>query len=95
MPDILETLQKEYEQAKAGTHQRQRGEEKRLLALKAQKVKRAEQTLLLRVSVVDARFEEQRREVRLARRPLASVSHAIPAHQCSPARFNPFAPSAP
>ena len=63
MPDIEEALQKELDQAKAGTHQRQKSEEKRLVSVKAAKLKRAEQRRQLRVGVVDARFEEQRREV--------------------------------
>ena len=60
---IDELLQQELEAARAGTHQRQKGEEKRLLALKQQKLKKAEQTRLMRVAAVDARFEEQKREV--------------------------------
>jgi predicted P-loop ATPase len=63
MPDVEEALQKELDQAKAGIHQRQKSEEKRLVAVKAAKLKRADQRRQLRVGVVDARFEEQRREV--------------------------------
>ena len=66
-------LEKELEQAKAGTHQRQKGEEKRLLGIKAQKVKRAEQLRAVRVAGVDARFEDERREVRWAVLVVADV----------------------
>ena len=58
-----EILQQELDAAHAGVHQRQKGEEKRLLALKQQKLKRAEQLRNFRVAAVDGRFEEQKREV--------------------------------
>ncbi|KOO28280.1 hypothetical protein Ctob_008346 [Chrysochromulina tobinii] len=56
-------LQQELGAARAGTHQRQKSEEKRLSLLKIQKLKKAEQTHQNRVAAVDARFEEQKREV--------------------------------
>lgn len=59
-----EMLQQELDAAKAGTHQRQKSEEKRLQALKQQKLKRAEQQRQMKIAAVDGRFEEQRREVR-------------------------------
>lgn len=65
---VEEILQRELDQAHAGTHQRQKGEEKRLLSLKATKLKRAEQMKQFRIAAVDARFEEARREVRVSGR---------------------------
>ena len=56
-------LQQELGAARAGTHQRQKSEEKRLSLLKIQKLKKAEQTHQSRVAAVEARFEEQKREV--------------------------------
>ncbi|NDC38382.1 MAG: hypothetical protein EBZ48_10065 [Proteobacteria bacterium] len=66
-------LQQELGAARAGTHQRQKSEEKRLSLLKIQKLKKAEQTHQNRVAAVDARFEEQKREV-CTHRPIAKTS---------------------
>jgi len=55
-------LAKELDQAHAGTHQRQKGEEKRLAALKTTRVRRAEQLRQLRIDQVEAQFEAVRRE---------------------------------
>jgi hypothetical protein len=66
-------LQQELGAARAGTHQRQKSEEKRLSLLKIQKLKKAEQTHQNRVAAVDARFEEQNREV-CTHRPIAKTS---------------------
>ena len=63
-----ELLAKEMDQARAGTHQRQKGEEKRLLALKGTRIRRAEHLRQLRVDQVEAQFEAVRREVSDARR---------------------------
>ena len=51
----------------AGTHTRQKGEEKRLLALKGTRIRRAEHLRQLRVDQVEAQFEIVRREVSSAR----------------------------
>ena len=62
-----ELLAKELQQAKDGVHQRQKGEEKRLLALKGTRIRRAEHLRQLRVDQVEAQFEAVRREVSDAR----------------------------
>ena len=59
---IDEILQKELEQAKAGTHQRQKGEEKRLHALKTGRIKKAEEQRRFRIELVEQQFDAQRRE---------------------------------
>jgi len=59
---VDELLQKELDQAHAGTHQRQKGEEKRLTALKATRVRRAEQLRQLRIEQIDQQFDAVRRE---------------------------------
>ena len=70
-----ELLAKEMDQARAGTHQRQKGEEKRLLALKGTRIRRAEHLRQLRVDQVEAQFEAVRREVSDARR--GANAHAL------------------
>mmetsp|Transcript_13404 Transcript_13404/g.26994 ORF Transcript_13404/g.26994 Transcript_13404/m.26994 type:complete len:274 (-) Transcript_13404:342-1163(-) len=62
MPSVEEALEKELAQAKTGTHQRQKGEEKRLQVLKAKEIKDAEQQRKVQVALVDGRFEEAKRE---------------------------------
>lgn len=54
-------LEREMEQAKAGTHQRLIAEEKRLAQVKAHRTARAEQLRKYRMSIVDAQFESERR----------------------------------
>jgi hypothetical protein len=76
---IEDMLQKELEQAKAGTHQRQKGEEKRLAALKQARIKKAEQLRQLRNDVVETQFESVRAEVRAPALLRASPPRAHPA----------------
>jgi len=57
-----ELLQKELDQAHAGTHQRQKGEEKRLVGLKQTQIRRAEEIRRFRLEQVEQQFEAQRRE---------------------------------
>jgi len=57
-----ELLQKELDQAHAGTHQRQKGEEKRLVSLKQTQIKRAEEIRRFRLEQVEQQFDVQRRE---------------------------------
>ena len=60
---VDEMLAKELDQAKAGIHQRQKGEEKRLLSVKANRIRRAEHLRQLRIDQVEAQFDAVRREV--------------------------------
>ena len=59
---VMEALAKEIEQAKSGTHHRQKSEEKRLSALKAERIKHAEHVRALAMESIDKQFEEVRRE---------------------------------
>jgi hypothetical protein len=84
---IEDLLLKELEQAKAGTHQRQKSEEKRLHAQKIQRIKDAEKLLQLRIETVENQFEGQRREVHVAplsclRCPYYMRHLTSPAPQC-------------
>ena len=55
----LETmLTREKEQAQAGTHPRQKTEEKRLIAVRATRIKKAEQKRLFNLNMVNAHFEK-------------------------------------
>ena len=54
-------LERELEQAKAGTHQRLVAEEKRLNQLKASRTARADQLRKYRLSIVEAQFDSERR----------------------------------
>ena len=56
-------LERELDQARSGTHQRQKSEEKRLAALRASRIRKAEQLRQLRVDTVETQFEAQRSEV--------------------------------
>jgi hypothetical protein len=76
---VDELLQKELDQAHAGTHQRQKGEEKRLTALKATRVRRAEQLRQLRIEQIDQQFDAVRREVRPAPSALRARPLGLPA----------------
>ena len=58
-----EMLAKELDQAHNGVHQRQKGEEKRLGALKQTRIRRAEHLRQLRIEQIDVQFEGVRREV--------------------------------
>ena len=80
---VEDQLQKELDQAKAGVHQRQKGEEKRLAALKVTKIKHAEQLRQIRIAAVDARFEEQRREVNACRPPYTRYFRVRTQHNAS------------
>ena len=62
-----ELLAKELQQAKDGVHQRQKGEEKRLAALKQTRIRKAEHLRQLRVDQVEVQYEAVRREVRAHR----------------------------
>lgn len=62
-----ELLVKELDQARSGTHQRQKTEEKRLAAVKQTRIKRAEHLRQLRIDQVEQQFESVRREVRATR----------------------------
>ena len=64
-----ELLAKELDQAKNGCHQRQKGEEKRLVQVKQTRIRRAEHLRQLRVDQVEVQFESVRREVRAPRSP--------------------------
>ena len=79
MPTSLEEmLAKELEQAKAGTHQRQKGEEKRLQSVKATRIRRAEHLRQLRIEQVEAQFEAVRREVGARRSNWREASGRVP-----------------
>ena len=67
MSKVDEMLAKELDQANAGIHQRQKGEEKRLANVKAGRIKRAEHLRQLRIDQVETQFEGVRREVRIHR----------------------------
>lgn len=55
-----EALQRELEQAKAGTHPRMTGEEKRLSVVTANRIKRAEQMCQFALDGVNAHFEQEK-----------------------------------
>ena len=54
---LIEALSKELEQAKAGTHHRQKSEEKRLSALKAARIREAEHVRNVRIESITKQFE--------------------------------------
>lgn len=83
---IEDMLQKELDQAKAGIHQRQKGEEKRLATLKQARLKRAEQLRQLRNDTVETQFEAVRSEVCTAARPnnrCPRIARALQLHSAS------------
>lgn len=55
-----EALQRELDQAKAGTHPRIAGEEKRLAMVTADRIRRAEQLRQLSLDAVNAHYEQER-----------------------------------
>ena len=55
-----EALQRELDQARAGTHPRMAGEKNRLVSLTASRVRRAEQLREYRIGQVDAQFKQEK-----------------------------------
>ena len=55
-----EALQRELEQAKAGTHPRMTGEEKRLTVVTANRIRRAEQMRQFALEAINAHFEQEK-----------------------------------
>ena len=64
---------KELEQAKSGTHHRQKIEEKRLSALKADRIRHAEHVRKLALESIDKQYEEVRREAEEEKCPHVSA----------------------